>query len=78
MLTACASGTTKTEAWKFDPESINAVKVACQNTYPDATEGTIKGLWDNKRSILRQSRNCSEAANILADQAENRNKVIGN
>lgn len=78
MLMGCASGTTKTEAWKFDEESISAVKTLCTNSYDDAVGGTIKELWDNKRAILRQARNCSEAANVLADKAENRNKVIGN
>ena len=78
MLMGCASGTTKTEAWKFNEETIAAVRKSCSNTFPPAIGGTISELWANKRAIIRQSRDCSEAATTLADQAENRNKVIGN
>lgn len=78
MMMGCASGTTKTEAWKFKQEPIDAVRENCKTTFPDAASGTLEDLWKNKRSILRQSRSCTEAAQILATQAENRNKVIGN
>lgn len=77
-MTGCASGTTKTEGWKFDENTIQEVKVKCTGTFEPATSGTIKGLWENKRLILRKSRDCSIAANKLAEQAENRNEVIGN
>lgn len=77
MMMGCASGTVKTEAWKFQQETIDAVRTSCKTTFPDATSGTFEKLWENKRSILRQSRSCTEAANVLADQAENRNNVIG-
>jgi hypothetical protein len=81
VLMGCASGMTKTEQlqpWKFDEGTIEKVKANCKTSFKPATAGTIEGLWANKRLILRQSRDCSEAANILAEQAENRNKVIGN
>lgn len=75
-MMGCASGTTKTEAWKVDEDTIKEVKTKCTGTFEPATSGTIKGLWTNKRLILRKSRDCSEAANKLAEQAANRNKVI--
>lgn len=77
-MTGCASGTVKTEAWKFQQETIDGVRENCKTTFPDASGGTITQLWENKRSILRQSRACTEAAQLLADQADNRNKVLGN
>lgn len=76
-MMGCASGIPKIEVLQIDQEIIKSVKTNCHSDFPPATEGTIKGLWDNKRLILRQSRGCSEAAKILAEQAENRNKVIG-
>lgn len=72
----CASGTVKTEAWKFQQETIDGVRTNCKTTFPDASNGTFDKLWENKRSILRQSRSCTEAAQLLADQAEARNKVL--
>lgn len=78
MMLGCASGTTKTEGLTFDEATIKSVKESCTDTFKPATSGTIAGLWENKRAILKQARGCSQAANILAEQAENRNKVIGN
>lgn len=77
-LMGCASGTPKTEAWKFPDEHISAVYTKCDTTFPEATGSTVESLWANKRAILKQSRECSNAAKILADQAGNRNKVLGN
>jgi len=76
VMMGCASGTTKTEAWKFDEDTIKEVQTKCTGTFEPATAGTFEGLWANKRLILRKSRDCSEAANKLAEQALNRNKVI--
>lgn len=76
LLTACASGTTKTDLFLIDEEDITAVRAKCTGDFVPATKGTIEGLWDNKRLILRQSRDCSEAANTLAGKAENRNKAL--
>lgn len=79
ILMGCASGTTKTEeSWKFDEAQIQAVKTKCTGVFDEASGGTFDALWANKRLILRRSRDCSEAARVLAEQAENRNKVIGN
>lgn len=78
VLMGCASGTPKIEAWKFDEASINGVRTNCSSSFPEAERGDIAGLWANKRAILKSARACSQAANILADQAENRNKVLGN
>jgi hypothetical protein len=78
VLMGCASGTVKTEAWRFDDEAIAAVNKNCVATYPDATGGTLSELWNNKRTILRMSRSCTEAALLLSEQAANRNKVLGN
>lgn len=75
-LTACASGTTKIEAWKFSEDTIKEVQIKCTGTFEPATSGTLAELWKNKRLILRKSRDCSEAALKLAEQAENRNRVI--
>lgn len=77
-MMGCASGTPKTETnpWQFKNETIADVKAKCKDVFPTTSDGTIGGLWANKRSILRQSRDCAEAANILAEQAENRNKVL--
>ena len=78
MMMGCASGTTKTDpAWKFPDEDISAVKTNCTTTFPEATSGKFEDLWANKRAILKQARNCANAANTLADEAGNRNKVIG-
>ena len=77
VLMGCASGTTKTEAWTFDQEVIHNVRSNCRSTFVESDGSTMAALWANKRAILQQSRNCTQAANILADQAENRNKVIG-
>lgn len=77
-LMGCASGTPKIEAWAMDEETINRVRLSCHMEFPESTSGSLASLWANKRAILRQSRNCTEAAQLLADQAENRNKVIGN
>ncbi len=74
----CASGTTKTEAWKFNEETIQAVEEKCSSTFSYTSGGKIGELWANKRSILAQSRACSQAARLLAEQARNRNEVIGN
>lgn len=74
----CASGTPKIEAWKFNQEAIHEVRTNCSDSFPDATDGKFVSLWKNKRDILKQSRACSRAATVLADQAENRNKVLGN
>lgn len=77
-LMGCASGTEKTgEPWKFNEDTIKEVKTKCKNDFEPATSGTLEELWKNKRLILRQSRDCSEAASTLAEQAEGRNKVIG-
>lgn len=76
MMMGCASGTTKTPGFKISEEVIASVKTSCTNTYKPATSGTIAGLWENKRAILKQARECSRNANTLAEQAENRNKVI--
>ena len=73
----CASGTTKTEAWKFDDEVIAGVRGSCSQRFDEANSGLLADLWANKRSILKSARSCAAAANILADMAENRNKVIG-
>lgn len=79
MLTACASGTTRIEeSWKFNEETIQAVKTKCSSTFGDASGGKFSELWANKRAILAQARGCSIAANTLAEQAEARNRVIGN
>ena len=78
MLMGCASGTTKIEVLKFDEEVIQKVKEKCTGTFSESSGGELSALWANKRHILRQSRDCSEAANILAGQAENRNRMIGN
>ena len=78
VLMGCAYGTTKTEAWKFDQQVIHDVRTKCSGTYPDAVQSSLAGLWSNKRQILSKSRACAQAANILADQADNRNKVLGN
>lgn len=75
-LMGCASGTPKIEAWKFDQQVIHDVRKHCGGTYPEAVGSTIGPLWANKTAIVRQGRNCAEAATILADQAENRNKVL--
>jgi hypothetical protein len=75
-LTGCAFGTAKTEAWKFDDAVIEAVNKNCTSTYPDATGGSVSELWANKRTILRMSRSCVEAALLLSEQAANRNKVL--
>lgn len=75
-LTGCASGTVKTEAWRIDEATINEVKAKCITSFPPATGPTMEELWANKRLILARSRECSTAANILADKAENRVKVI--
>lgn len=64
--------------WRFDEKSIQAVKEKCTGVFDKASGGTFDALWSNKRVILRQSRECSRAAQLLAEQAENRNKVIGN
>jgi hypothetical protein len=81
VMMGCASGIQKTsdhlQNWKIDEEVIKSVKENCSPDFKPATSGTIAGLWENKRLILRQSRACSRAANTLAEQAENRNKVIG-
>jgi len=76
ILMGCASGTPKTGAWKINEETIQAVKAQCTSTFSDASGGTISELWANKRAILAQARACGRAANTLANQAENRNKVI--
>lgn len=69
---------TRTEGFQIDAQYIEAVKRQCLGVYHEATKGTIEGLWDNKRSILKQSRDCATHARVLAELAENRNKVIGN
>lgn len=76
MLMGCASGTTKTEAWKFNEDTIKEVQIKCTGSFEPATSGTLAELWKNKRLILRKSRDCSEAALKLAEQAESRNRVI--
>lgn len=76
VMMGCASGTTKIEAWKFDEDTIKEVQIKCTGSFEPATSGTLADLWVNKRLILRKSRDCSEAANKLAEQALNRNKVI--
>lgn len=78
VLMGCASGTTRTEGWKIDEASINGVRANCSSSFPEAERGDLAGLWANKRAILKNARACSQAANLLADQAENRNKVLGN
>lgn len=77
LMTACASGMTKTEGLTIDPSYIESVRKNCSASFPPAKSGTVESLWENKRAILRQSRNCGEASRLLADLAENRNKVIG-
>lgn len=77
MMMGCASGTVKTEAWKFPDEHISAVYTKCDTTFPEATGPTFEALWANKRAILKQARECSNAAKIVAEEARNRNKVIG-
>lgn len=76
LLTACASGTTRTEGFQIDAQYIEAVKRQCSGVYPGATRGTIEGLWDNKRLLLRRARECAAHARVLAELAENRNRVI--
>lgn len=78
LLTACASGMTRTEGFQIEEHFVSDVRRLCSRTFPDSTSGTIEGLWNNKRAIVRQSRDCTEAATVLADKVENRNKVIGN
>lgn len=75
-LMGCASGIQKTEGWKIEDTIVQEVRDNCKASFPEATSGTIAGLWENKRAILKQSRSCSSAASILADQVENRNKVL--
>ena len=81
MMMGCASGMPKTQeslkAWKFDESIIKETEEKCTGKFKPATAGTIDGLWENKRSILRDARECARVANILAEQAKNRNKVIG-
>jgi len=77
-VTGCASGTPKTEAWKFDEETIQKVEAKCTGSFSESSGGKFSALWANKRAILRESRDCAEAARILAEQARNRNKVINN
>lgn len=76
-MMGCASGTPKIEGFQIDDRFVQAVQQSCVNSYPDASDGTIGGLWANKRIILRRSRDCTEAATTLAEQVANRNKVLG-
>ena len=76
MLMGCASGTVKTEAWKFDEETVSKVEAKCTGTFSESSGGEFSALWANKRAILREARDCAGAARILAQQARNRNEVI--
>ena len=62
---------------KVDEEIIQAVKTKCTGVFDPATGGTIESLWANKRAILRKARDCARSATVLAEETENRNKVIG-
>lgn len=75
-LTACASGMPKTKGLKIEEEYVEAVRKNCTRSFAEAVGGTIKDLWENKRLILTRSRECTSSARILADQVENRNRVI--
>lgn len=76
MLTACASGTTKTQVPGVPNESVESVRQTCTDTFPLADSGAFERLWFNKRTILKQSRDCTNAARILLDEVEARNKAI--
>ncbi len=77
----CASGMPKTEeslkVWKLDEKVVQAAKAKCTGVFSGASGGTIDALWNNKRTILREARECARAATTLAEQAENRNLVAG-
>lgn len=78
MMTACAGGMPRTSDLNIDESTISQVEQKCQSSYPTARSGTMEDLWVNKRAILRQARDCAEAARVLAGKARNRNEVIGN